>query len=139
MRQGPVAAATGPCSGRGQRLTVNGPAVPPAEDSIQIVPGLAAGAAALRALASQTPPVSGGAAAVTGAVSSTRPPRLPYWTVMVAPTSEPVPVIRKSPVFHLAVPMVTRSGVGVTLTSSLRDSPLAVTVSRKVSGMLVMG
>jgi hypothetical protein len=36
----------------------------------------------------------------------------------VAPTAEPVPVTRKSPTFHFAVPIVTLSVTGATLTGA---------------------
>ena len=50
-----------------------------------------------------------------------------------------VPVTRKSPSFHFAVPMATWSGTGVTATVSVLEPAAVVTVSWKTSGLLVIG
>src|SRR3954470_3428453 len=76
-----------------------------------MVRGFCAGARLLRKRRSYTPPVAGATAAVTGPLPGEgrvgEPDRIPT----VAPTSEPLPVTRKSPAFHFAVAMVMRSTV----------------------------
>jgi hypothetical protein len=79
----------------------------------QIRPGLVGGADALRSRMSYTPPVAGGAAAVTAACPVTGPVSEPVRRLAVRPTTEAVPVTRKSPAFHFAVVIVIRSVTAV--------------------------
>ena len=113
--------------------------MPPRVVSTHTLPGLLVPAAPSRSRRLQTPPVAGATAAVIAAVPRTRPVALATRTVTVPPATELVPLTRKSPLFHVALLMVTRAGTGVTLTSSVRTSVPTVTVSRKVSGLLVIG
>src|SRR6478752_1965144 len=105
------------------QLTVNGPATPPPLDLAKIRPGLVAGTFPFRSRTSQAPPTAGGTAAVTvamapGMAAPMLPSALARYSVMVAPTTEAEPVIRKSlPALYFAVPMLTVSVIAVGVTA----------------------
>src|SRR5919107_1732663 len=74
--------------------------------------GRVACAAAPRRRRSKAPPAAGGAA-TTSAVPMTGAVAEPTRRLTVAPATDPLPVTRKSPVFHFAVAMVIVSPVGL--------------------------
>src|SRR3954464_8822124 len=72
----------------------------------------------------------GGAAATTAAVAPVIaaprvPSGVPRWPGTVLPTTEPVPTMRKSPLFHLADVIVTRSVAWSVVLVIIAESALA--------------